>query len=297
MATDDSFKGKNYFGVEKKVKDKTGKTRALNDATTAMANRHGLAIDIFSPTVGVRVAFKAFLTAFTDSFDSQLETLYHVGHPQPTRRQKSVDRSIQIGIDIPSFSVEEAKFNLRNISLFTKMLYPAANVVKSTLDGVPDQTQILSGGDPIFKVRFMNLIVDGQTQSLSDESTSFASAKTSGLMGYIDSLSYEFDLEQNFHTDWKDHKIDGHGFDNFVYPKLIKLSFTFYPLLQTAPVWKIEEGESKSFTNASWPYAYKGIKAKDGTDIIGNSFAGKSIGNKGINKSDEALMNRALGNK
>lgn len=291
MADESTIKGKNYFSVGS----------GLNDATTAMANQQALAIDIFSPTAGVRVAFKAFLRAFSDSFDTQLDTLYHVGQPQPTRRQKSVDRTITIGIAIPSYSVEEAKFNLRNISLFTKMLYPAANVVKSNLKHTPAQTQVLTGGDPMFKIRFMNLIVDGTYASLSDASTSFASAETSGLLGYIDNLSYEFDLDAGFHTDWKEHKEAGLGFDNFAYPKLITLSFTFYPLLEKAPVWKIEENvstEEKTFTNASWPYAYKGIKAKDGTDIIKNSFAGGgNLSNKAISASDKARMDRALGTK
>ena len=284
-ASKESIRGKNYFGSD---------SRGGTDASTALANKHGLAVDIYSPTAGVRVAFKAFLSAFNDN----LETVYHIGHPQPTRRQKSVDRSMGIGIDIPSYSVEEAKLNLRNISLFTKMLYPVAKQVSTTLPDVPAQTQILTGGDPIFKVRFMNLIVDGTQTTLSDSSTSFASAMESGLMGYIDALKYEFDLEQGFLTDWGSAAGRGREtqFDNFAYPKLIKLSFTFYPLMEQAPVWLIGKNGERTFTNGSFPYAYKG--APGSGEGVENSFAGKgNLTNKAINAADRARLERALGSK
>ena len=288
-ASKESIRGKNYFGSD---------SRGGTDASTALANKHGLAVDIYSPTAGVRVAFKAFLSAFNDNFDTQLETVYHIGHPQPTRRQKSVDRSMGIGIDIPSYSVEEAKLNLRNISLFTKMLYPVAKQVSTTLPDVPVQTQVLTGGDPIFKVRFMNLIVDGTQTTLSDSSTSFASAMESGLMGYIDALKYEFDLEQGFLTDWGSAAGRGREtqFDNFAYPKLIKLSFTFYPLMEQAPVWLIGKNGERTFTNGSFPYAYKG--ALGSGEGVENSFAGKgNLTNKAINAADRARLERALGSK
>jgi len=291
MATDESIAGKPYFSVA---------PSALNDATTYMANVHGLAIEIYSLSAGIRVAFKAFLTEFTDNFDTQLDTIFHVGQPQPIRIQKSVDRSITIGIDIPSYSVEEAKFNLRNISLLSKMLYPLAQEVESGLDDVPKSTQVIAGGDPIFKVKFANLVLDGANTPFED-SKNFASAASSGQTGYLDDVSYEFDLDQGFHTDWKTHSKDGGtGFDNFIYPKLIKLSFTFYPLLEKTPVWLVSDFDSEkpttSFTNQNYPFAYQAIAGE--SDKIDKLLKGAgNLTTTSINAADEARMKKALNSK
>jgi len=284
--------GKAYFG---------SRSGGGNDASTSLANKHGLALDIYSVTANVRVAFKAFLTSFKDSFDAQLETQMFVGHPQPLRRQKAVDRSVAIGLDIPAHSVDEAKLNLRNIALFTKMLYPVAQSIKSDLSGVPDQTQIMAGGDPQFKIRFMNLLIDGTTATLENNSTNFASAKESGVTGYVDNLSYEFDLDSGFLTDWGKTPTGSRPkrpkrFDNFAYPRLIKLSFVFYPLMERSPVWIYGEEGERTFTNGSFPYAYKGVKTTSAGAPLENSFQGRgNLSNKTINSADQARMNKALG--
>ena len=66
------------------------------DYSDALANKHGLYIDIYGMHCKTRVAFKAFLTNFSDNFDTGLDTTTFIGHPEPVRKIRSVDRQMQI---------------------------------------------------------------------------------------------------------------------------------------------------------------------------------------------------------
>ena len=271
-----------YNSNESKPLFKTRPAGPLSNSTTdysdAMANKHGLYVDIYGMHCKARVAFKAFLTNFSDNFDTGLDTTTFIGHPEPVRKIRSVDRQIQIGLDLIAFNDYQAKKNLDDLSLLVKMIYP---VIEKTADTNTDRVHVKSGGDPIFKVKFKNLIV-------GDSVSPTGPAITNGLKGYLGNINYNFDLNAGFVTDPNDEKV-------FLYPKLISLSFTFYPFNEKAPGWEYKsDGPGKEryvFERTNYPYAYDG-------DAAGGSFqpSWEVRTSNSVNKvNDAALKNIGIG--
>jgi len=238
------------------------------DASDLLANKFGLYIDIYSIIAKKSVAFKAFLEAYEDAFDAQTESHTFVGHPQPYRKQKSIERSITLSLALPASNVYQAKVNLASISSLAQMMHPLAT--KEVVADV-DQYTVVAGGDPVFKVKFLNLISDSAMPN-TELATAAGIAKDTGVRGFIDDLRYEFALDA-----------DGGGFltnkdeKGFIYPKLIKLSFIFYPFESVSPLWVIGADGEVEFSRKSFPYAYKGITAAPGEALLESSNTGAPI--------------------
>ena len=82
-------------------------------------------------------------------------------------------------------------------------------------------------------------------------------AATNGLKGYIDGVTYNFDLDSGF--------FGGAGEEaGFMYPQLIKLNFNFYPFYSSTPAWENSKGQKRSdwksrdFSHPNSPHAYRG---------------------------------------
>lgn len=244
-----------------------GKIAHFFDATDYMANKYGLYFDIYAIKSEARIAFKAFLDSFVDNFEMKTEQKQYVNSQHIDIKQGGVLRKLDIAFSVPSGNIAQAKFHMQNLNLLVKSLYAVANS-----QGLPS-----SVGAPRFKIRFLNLMADSET---STQLSGKGSAQASGLEGYIDGLTYEFDMEAGFMTDTTEL--------GFVYPKLIKISFSYYPVTEKNPMWK-RTGEN--FTLGSFPYAYKGLG--DGKTAIDASDSGASPAT--INKKNAARVNKLLG--
>ena len=264
--------GKSYFSP--------GPTKGLVDGSNAMANNQGLYIEFYNVNTNMTVAFKAFLTEFTDSFDLQLTSQNKPMSGLTTRSQTGISRIIGVGIAIPAASPEEAQVNLRNVSLLTKMLH-----MKQKESGYGLTPTLDTANE--FRVRFLNLIMSPDASN-----GSFGSAKETGLAGYLDDVQYKIALEDEGGGWLSDRGSRGNKpFDFFVYPKLINLSFSFYPLT-SKPIGWVKTGEGQmEFTYPNYPYGYKGVKAGS-KQILESSFEGVST--KTISEVDKHRMDRAL---
>ena len=155
------------------------------------------------------------------------------------------------------------------------MIYP---VIEKSADTNTDRVHVKSGGDPIFKVKFKNLIVG---EGISPAGP----AITNGLKGYLGNVNYNFDLNAGFVTDPRDERV-------FLYPKLISLSFTFYPFNERAPGWEHKsDGPGKEryvFERTNYPYAYDG-------DAAGGDFqpSWEVRSSDTVNKVNAAAMKNA----
>jgi hypothetical protein len=248
------------------------------DYSDHLTNQHGLYLDIYALHAKARVVFKAFLTSFQDSFDTALDVNTFVGHAEPIRKMRAVDRQIQIGIDLPASNTFQAKTNLHSLGLLVKMIYPLADESHVGGDGWNvKRAHIKTGGDPIFKVKFKNLIT-GPNQNPRGP------AKIDGLTGYIGNINYSFDLPSGFFHD--------EGDTGFLYPQLINLSFTFFPFNEQMPAWKVYDegpgGTKVKFTRPNYPYAY----TSEG-DVLLESWA--VVSTDQLSRVNEALVQRSLG--
>jgi len=251
-----------------------------NDPTNLFANDYRLYVDIYSVHTKTNVKFKAMLENYAESVNTQLASETLVGHSEPLRKVKGIDRSISIGLNLVAGDLYQARYNLRDLGLFVKMMHPAVEVEK--VAGV-DQKLVLAGGDPLFKIRFMNFMVEG-----TGKQSAHINAKANGLKGYIDGLQYSFDLDSGF--------FGGAGEEaGFVYPQLIKMSFNFYPFYSSTPAWTFketgDEGRSawtnKGFSHPNSPHAFRGHE--DQFAASWNQGTGARL-----NTVDEARMKDAL---
>jgi|TARA_R110000824_G_scaffold31089_16_gene101597 hypothetical protein len=229
------------------------------DYTSGMANKYGLSVKIRAKHLStsknsIDVKFKAFLTSYKEQFSTDLKKEKLVGHHEPLRKVTGIERTLAIGLAIPAFSLTDARNNLEAITRFVQMFYPLTEVVKAS--GVPQQ-YVKSGGDPLFDVSFMNLL-----GASPDNISKFLNlwdvenVAPHGLQtGYIDNLNYDFDVAQSFY-------VTSTGYS---YPKLINLSFNFYPLYEVSPHWQdqgIQAGSpgEKTFSHTSFPYSIQNLR-------------------------------------
>jgi len=257
---------------------------------TATAKGH--VIHWYSVATGATVHFKAFLTNFQDQYTSDWSDMETFGRMDPISTFKKTGRVISLAWDVPSASVEEARFNLREAERFISMLYPvyeeytvsaniglAAGVDRVELDssGTEDSKKALEvaaakkilsskGGTsqrqvgvmvapPLFKLKFANLIMDN-----SDKASIRGGASLSGLTGKLSGLSYEPDIEQGFfgHTG-----IDDVGAGVLI-PQTIKFSCEF-TVLHTSPLgWNPKKTKGGNKRSRGFPYHSRDITKNRG---------------------------------
>lgn len=138
--------------------------------------------------------FKAFVTDFSDNFESNWNSTEVFGRMDPIWTYQNTKRVISLGFDVPSFGVKEGKKNMEKISAIAKMMYP-------TYEGAGGVSVIQES--PIFTLKFGNLICNN---------------KGGGpLKGVIPSFNFAPDIEQGWYTQGSME----------LYPKTVKISFDF----------------------------------------------------------------------
>lgn len=231
-------------------------------AADALANNHQLYIDIYHINSKKRVKFKAFLTAYSEAMNTSYDVQHFVMNQEPVRKLKGIMRQINISWDIPSVSAVEAEKNLSQISLLANMLYPEQ--VKQDKLFIPKV-----GGSPVFKMRLVNFVrnaTDSRTDAFGRgagspaTATGYSEAKVGGLTGYIDGLTWEFDMDAGFFLLGGGRSL----------PKNIRASFTYYPVHEKSPVWL--DGEMKGFKGYPYP---EGMVAHENSDREATGYSAR----------------------
>ena len=92
--------------------------------TNVLANR-GHFISFKNVHTEEEAKFKALLTNFSDQYISEWEQTRPYGRMDPIMNFKYTGREITVGFDVVAGSLPEARYNLGNLSLLAKMLYPS----------------------------------------------------------------------------------------------------------------------------------------------------------------------------
>ena len=169
-----------------------------------------------------KVEFPAFLTTFSQTFNSNWNSEQVYGRSDPIGNFQGTQRVINVGWDVPSGQLEEAKANLEFIDTLIQMLYPAYDtstfsvdvVTKEAIGETPavTETRIVGGNafalakPPLIRLQYGNLIraVTGNI------------AGATGLLGWVGNLSWTPNMEMGMFTEGKKQ-----------YPKVIGLSLDF----------------------------------------------------------------------
>lgn len=182
-----------------------GKPAFPVDFTDGYAQK-GYTLDFLHLPSNEQHSFKAFLTQFSDAFNSNFTPTEVYGRMDPIYTFQSTTRQVSVGFAIPAFSLENAKENLANVGALARKLYPSYS------GGAGDNVSSLSRA-PLMRIRFANLIRSNQNPTL-------------GLLGKVTGFTFTPNLEHGF-FDLK----------NFLYPKTIDVSFTFDVLHETTMGW------------------------------------------------------------
>jgi len=209
-----------------------------NPQAYAAADAKGAKLEIQSTVTGYTEEFAAFLTDFSQTFQSNWSTEEVYGRNDPIATFQGTKRTISLGFDLPAGSLADAKDNLSRCSNLIQMMYPGYHqtmkqktTFKNTggneiteseyqkLLATPNTTifketeNIVTGNvigkSPLVKITFGNLIKAG--------------VGAEGLLGWIGSLSWKPNLEMGMFV----------AKAGEFYPKVISLSFDFNVLHQT----------------------------------------------------------------
>lgn len=209
------------------------------------------------------VAFKAFIDSIKINLKKEAEKIKKDDQNFTIIKEKTAYLSYDLTINIPAHSVNESRNNLAKIEELQRLiLTPVSKTSTTDLDmgggriakikttkGVSTRygegkSAIL---EPIFTVLFKNLINSGKPGVQTP--SNFEDLVTKGFPCYIESVKYDPDHEAGFFE-----------FDNYLFPKNLKLSVTLNYDSQVLADY------SKNKTLR--PYTYKGFLSKQDSGMF-----------------------------
>lgn len=220
------------------------------------ANSTNAKLTIMSVPTSNVVAFPAFLTDFSQTFDATWNTEDVFGRMDPIATYQGTKRTMSLGFDVPAGSATEAEDNLERCALLTTMVYPIYNDIGNA--------QVLAK-PPLVRINFANLINSSVAVATKAVDISVVAATSdvgaavqnsfpaigaaaeatkpinnplpeSGLLGWISNLSWKPNLEMGMFA--KDGKF---------YPKIVSISFSFNILHEKVL-------DQSSLANTNWPF-------------------------------------------
>ena len=162
-------------------------------SVTNYASKTQAILKINSVVTDLHLEFPAFLTDFSQQFDSTWNTEDVFGRMDPIATFQSTKRTISLGFDVPSATSDGAKENLKKTQDLVKMVYPVYKEIGGT--------SVLSK-PPLVRIQFANLLKGVQG---------------GGLLGWISGLSWKPVMDMGM-------------FASEFYPKVISISFSFNAL-------------------------------------------------------------------
>ena len=160
-----------------------------------------------SMVTGHTATFKAFITEFSQRFDSTWNSEEVFGRMDPIATFQGTKRSVSLGWLVPAESLGVAKNNMSMINGLVTMLYPAYTSTDLTVDGETLTNASSIAKPPLVKIKYANLI---DSNNGSD-----------GLLGYVDGFNIQPDLEAGQFVENKMH-----------YPKVYTITCNFNVLHQ-----------------------------------------------------------------
>jgi hypothetical protein len=228
------------------------KGQTLVDGSDALANKKELLISFYHESSGRSVYFKAFITAFTETYNSNFTPHEAFGRTDPIYQYKNTTRKMSLTFEVPAASEGEAYENLGRVSALEQMLYANYSEVGSA-------TTISQA--PLVRMKVMNLAQKGtkasatvealksvgpiQPRVVLYESYKTDSSPSSGLLGIIDNLSVNHNISGDdgvFHKmrpirNDEGQVIGQEPVPNTILPKNIELSLAFSPIHETTLGW------------------------------------------------------------
>ena len=254
-----------------------GKQFFFADGTDALANKDFI-ITIKHVPSGKMIKFKAFITAFNDTFaqDWNSEPVY--GRADPLYNFKQTTRKISIGFKMPAASEGEAYENLTKAQQLSQFMYPNYTDVNGA--------KTLSQG-PLLRLQVMNLLQSTKNkernsiESPDDILYTSYGAGDEGMLGFCSDVTFNFNLENSDHGVFQ--KANG-----TILPKLIEVSIGgFSPIHEHHLGWD----QRNIFSDGlQFPYGAQGAGPGGGSDA-GASYSAIEQAKDERAKAEAAIAN------
>lgn len=210
------------------------------------------------------IKFKAFLTDFSDNYESTWNEESVYGRMDPIPIFENTKRTATLAFDIPSSSEEEAVQNLDKMDRFIQRLYPSYERV--------NDMNVLSTA-PLWRIKFANLLSNSKTN------TGIGSAKENGLVCYIKSFSFTPDNDPGYILSTEN-----------LFPKVIKVSLSLTILHDHTPGF-IQGTFGGPGMNHHFPY---GIRDEARAEAAMAAALGSVIANSTMSKAKKAQAKKLL---
>jgi hypothetical protein len=246
--------------------------------TDAYAN-NGFVLSFFHLPSAKSVYFKAFITSFNETYNSDwaAETVY--GRADPIYMFKNTQRKITLAFKIPAASAGEAYENLAKVQTLVQFLYP-------TYTDISNANTISQS--PLMRLKVMNLASseDVNTENIAKEGTESDEAVNSatyfeeyssdsnaslGLLGVVNNLTV------NHNIDNPDHGVIEHA-PNTVLPKLIEVNLDFSPIHEHTVGWEESSTGDMVFADERFPYHAPEFEENDATAANAGAAGSGSFG-------------------
>ncbi len=244
------------------VRKYQNENNTLVDGSDNLANIRKLVISFYHVPSGRSVLFKAFITAFNESYNSNFTPHEAFGRTDPIYQYKNTTRKITLAFKVPAASESEAFENLGRISAVEQMLYPSYKKLDSatTLNQAPlirIKVMNLMTGRKFFNTNVGENIADnllegsaGDPRNILYSSYKSTSDPKAGLLGVVDNFNVNHNLEGDDGVFYKREEIVdpqtgrkiAKGVPNTILPKLIDVNLSFSPIHESTIGWN-EFGE------------------------------------------------------
>ena len=218
----------------------------LVDGSDALAN-DGLTIQFTHVPSDAKTSFKAFITAFNESYTSDWSEEPVYGRADPIRLFKQTSRNITLSFIAPAATEGEGFENLGRLQKLISFLYP------SYTD--PAEAQTISQS-PLVRLKVMNLITNnvegGNSFNTHMTEKGVSPLSREGLLGAITNVAVNHNLDNPdeggvFHT--------GKG---TIIPKLLEITIDFKVIHEQPLGWSefdvIDDDQLQGFFDESFPY-------------------------------------------
>lgn len=272
---------------------------SYNEAGEQALLNKGMGLYFFHLPTGREVLFKAFLTAYEDSFQSKWSSERVYGRNDPIHTFQGTERSISLAWDVPAASYKEGKENFINASTLYAMLYPA---YKPRMDVKGEKIGIISGA-PLVKIKFGNLIIDASATRDGSNGYAHQTAKDAGLLGYLDGLKFSPDLDSGFFDGGEPNRPQNQSTaPGELIPQTIKLSCNFHVLHSHPLGWQAKD-KSLRKDGSQFPYnanipdapGPRGSAAKPvSQDVTNPAPTSSELTDEDVARMDEVLAGQSI---
>ena len=254
----------------------------LIDGSDSLANQVGQVISFQNVRNDKDVFFKAFITAFNETYSPNFNPTEVFGRTDPIYQYKNTIRNITLAFKMPAASESEAFENLGRVQKLLQMLYPSYKDINNALT--------LSQA-PLVRLKVMNLLTShpgvnydqgaegwNKDTTIADKFVAYRSTEDPGhgLLGVITSCTINHNLEG---TDGVFQRVDAVDFGtplavpNTILPKLIDVNLSFSPLHEFTLTFDKDGSDSNPYP--IFPY---GVKLEDDPKVKAKSVPqGKSL--------------------